>query len=214
MKKHTQPDWPALRGTVHTLADLLALPRRPLRGGLEELARGDLSGGCFRLTPELRRPWCEGLGSRAEVIRCTWFNVANPDDGELYIPDARRFWRLAVLVHEGVPCLLAQNSGREGDDYADRVILDPDAYLSALWAQGAGRNTRTKLRRGERRRLADAHPGCLVLAVNCDPIPGAHLGNKLPPALPDVPPLTASALPYVEFDGGSLFSKYNSFGWR
>ncbi len=200
MKKYTPPNWPALRGTIHTLADLLAIPRRPLRGGLEEMM------STSEVCPELRPPWFEGRGSRAEVIRCEPYNAASPL--EPYRPDLCRFWRLAVLVHEGTPCLLAMGDGRCGTDYTDRAILNPSAYLSALLAQGVGR----KVKRGERHR-SGKRPIGPVLASDCCPLPGAHLGNKLPPLQSDVVPLTASALPFVEFGSGSLFWRRESFGW-
>lgn len=69
-------DWPALRAQTRTLADLLQIPREPLRGGLEALVRGRLHGGCWRHTPEMWQPWQEGKGSCAELIRMEWYNTA------------------------------------------------------------------------------------------------------------------------------------------
>lgn len=46
--------------------------------------------------------------------------------------DYRRFWRLAVVVFDGVNVMITQNAGREGDDHAHRFILDENAYRALL----------------------------------------------------------------------------------
>lgn len=42
--------------------------------------------------------------------------------------DSRRFWRLATVWFSGLPVMIIQNAGREGDDHAKRFITDADTY--------------------------------------------------------------------------------------
>ena len=51
--------------------------------------------------------------------------------------DARRFWRLATVWYDGVPVMVVQNAGREGDDHHARFITDVDQYtkmIGYLWS--------------------------------------------------------------------------------
>lgn len=51
--------------------------------------------------------------------------------------DGRRFWRLASIWYEmqtdaftfeHLPVMIIRNAGREGDDFSDRFITNPEAY--------------------------------------------------------------------------------------
>lgn len=42
--------------------------------------------------------------------------------------DGRRFWRLASVHLDGDPVMITQNAGREGDDWAERIIVAPWLY--------------------------------------------------------------------------------------
>lgn len=42
--------------------------------------------------------------------------------------DSRRYWRICVVCLHDFPVMIIQNAGREGDDYYDRFIVDPDRY--------------------------------------------------------------------------------------
>ena len=46
--------------------------------------------------------------------------------------DGRRFWRLATVWFEGLPIMVIQNAGREGDDHRERFITDPEAFKRML----------------------------------------------------------------------------------
>ena len=51
--------------------------------------------------------------------------------------DARRFWSLASVWYEGLPVMIIQNAGREGDDHHERFITDRDLYyrmLGYIWS--------------------------------------------------------------------------------
>ena len=42
--------------------------------------------------------------------------------------DYRRFWRLASVWFDDKPVMITQNAGREGDDHAERFVIDVDQY--------------------------------------------------------------------------------------
>jgi hypothetical protein len=46
--------------------------------------------------------------------------------------DGRRFWKLASVSFDGVPFMIVQNAGREGDDHVHRFIIDSEGYLKTL----------------------------------------------------------------------------------
>lgn len=41
--------------------------------------------------------------------------------------DGRRIWRLAVVWFDGMPVMVFQNAGREGDDFAKRFVVGSEA---------------------------------------------------------------------------------------
>lgn len=42
--------------------------------------------------------------------------------------DGRRFWRLTGVFFGGLPVMITQNAGREGDDHTARFVTDVHAY--------------------------------------------------------------------------------------
>lgn len=42
--------------------------------------------------------------------------------------DGRRFWRLATVWFEGLPVMVIQNAGREGDDHEARFITNTELF--------------------------------------------------------------------------------------
>ena len=46
--------------------------------------------------------------------------------------DHRRFWALAAVCFDGMPFMIIQNAGREGDDWAKRFITDEGTYGDAV----------------------------------------------------------------------------------
>lgn len=46
--------------------------------------------------------------------------------------DGRRFWRLSGVFLDGLPIMITQNAGREGDDHAARFITDASAYKEMI----------------------------------------------------------------------------------
>lgn len=46
--------------------------------------------------------------------------------------DGRRIWQLRTVWFEGVPFMVVQNAGREGDDHSARFITDGETYLKAV----------------------------------------------------------------------------------
>jgi hypothetical protein len=46
--------------------------------------------------------------------------------------DGRRFWRLAAVCFDGLPFMIIQNAGREGDDHHRRFITDLHQYKDAV----------------------------------------------------------------------------------
>lgn len=50
--------------------------------------------------------------------------------------DFCRFWRLATVWFDGKPVMVLQNAGREGDDWARRIVTDGALYkemLAYIW---------------------------------------------------------------------------------
>lgn len=46
--------------------------------------------------------------------------------------DHRRFWALAAVCFDGLPFMIIQNAGREGDDHAERFVTDEGTYWAAM----------------------------------------------------------------------------------
>lgn len=49
-----------------------------------------------------------------------------------YSFDGRRYWALAGVYFDGVPVMIIQNAGREGDDHAKRFVTNADSYQKML----------------------------------------------------------------------------------
>jgi len=82
------------------------------------------------------------------LIGCYYNHVPEIDDG--YLPhedpngriairyykdfnfDGRRYWRLAAVCFNGLPFMIIQNAGREGDDHHKRFITDLATYHEAV----------------------------------------------------------------------------------
>lgn len=54
--------------------------------------------------------------------------------------DVRRYWRLASVWVDGMPVMVIRNAGREGDDFADRIITDLKRYELLLEIVGSLRS--------------------------------------------------------------------------
>lgn len=46
--------------------------------------------------------------------------------------DHRRFWALAAVCFDGMPFMIIQNAGREGDDWAKRFVTSEYTYRAAV----------------------------------------------------------------------------------
>jgi hypothetical protein len=46
--------------------------------------------------------------------------------------DHRRFWRLSTVWFDGLPVMIIQNAGREGDDFSESFITDKERYLKMV----------------------------------------------------------------------------------
>lgn len=46
--------------------------------------------------------------------------------------DGRRFWRMQSVWLDGQPVMITQNAGREGDDLAERFILNHAAFVNMI----------------------------------------------------------------------------------
>ena len=46
--------------------------------------------------------------------------------------DGRRFWALAAVCFDGMPFMIIQNAGREGDDHHKRFVTDEHTYHQAV----------------------------------------------------------------------------------
>lgn len=81
-----------------------------------------LKGCYYNHVPELGDGWWVESGNDKVTIQTV---------KEFYF-DYRRFWALRTVWFEGVPVMVIQNAGREGDDHDARYITNEGAYRNMV----------------------------------------------------------------------------------
>jgi len=84
---------------------------------------GILHGFYYNHIPELEHDVLPAEDPNGRVL-LRWYKNFNFD--------GRRFWALAAVCFDGLPFMIIQNAGREGDDWARRFITDEGTYWAAM----------------------------------------------------------------------------------